>query len=66
MWSILAVNANSISTGIITGTTGTTLSRDELKKWVDYARANDSVILFDSAYADPSIDWLVRLKLIEV
>ena len=31
--------------------TGTTLSRDELKKWVDYARANDSVILFDSAYA---------------
>jgi len=31
--------------------TGTTLSRDELKKWVDYARSNDSVILFDSAYA---------------
>ena len=31
--------------------TGTTLSREELKKWVDYARANESVILFDSAYA---------------
>ena len=31
--------------------TGTTLSREELKKWVDYAKANDSVILFDAAYA---------------
>ena len=30
--------------------TGTTLSRSELKKWVDYAKANDAVILFDSAY----------------
>lgn len=31
--------------------TGTTLSRAELKKWVDYARAADAVILFDAAYA---------------
>lgn len=31
--------------------TGTTLSSEELKKWVDYAKANDSVILFDAAYA---------------
>lgn len=31
--------------------TGTTLSRDALKKWVDYARENEAVILFDSAYA---------------
>ena len=31
--------------------TGTTLSRAELKKWVDYARENQSVILFDAAYA---------------
>ncbi len=31
--------------------TGTTLSRAELKKWVDYARENESVILFDAAYA---------------
>lgn len=30
--------------------TGTTLSKDELKKWVDYARENNSLILFDSAY----------------
>ena len=30
--------------------TGTTLTREELKKWVDYARANHAVILFDGAY----------------
>lgn len=30
--------------------TGTTLKRDELKKWVDYAREQDSIILFDAAY----------------
>lgn len=30
--------------------TGTTLSRSELKKWVDYARDNKSVILYDAAY----------------
>lgn len=31
--------------------TGTTLSKTELQKWVDYAKANGSVILFDAAYA---------------
>jgi len=30
--------------------TGTTLTRDQLKVWVDYAAKNKSVILFDSAY----------------
>lgn len=30
--------------------TGTTLTRTELKKWVDYARANESIILYDAAY----------------
>ncbi|SDF67689.1 LL-diaminopimelate aminotransferase [Sporolituus thermophilus] len=30
--------------------TGTTLSKAELKKWVDYARENDAIIFFDSAY----------------
>ena len=30
--------------------TGTTLTRTELKKWVDYAKANDSLILYDAAY----------------
>jgi LL-diaminopimelate aminotransferase len=39
--------------------TGTTLSRQELTKWVNYAKENDAVILFDSAYTayiqDPEI-----------
>lgn len=30
--------------------TGTTLTRDQLKVWVDYALANKCLILFDSAY----------------
>lgn len=30
--------------------TGTVLSREELKKWVDYAHAEKCVILYDSAY----------------
>ncbi len=30
--------------------TGTTLNRSQLKAWVDYARRNGSLILFDSAY----------------
>ncbi|MDR0415121.1 MAG: LL-diaminopimelate aminotransferase [Prevotellaceae bacterium] len=30
--------------------TGTTLSKAELKKWVDYALQNESLILFDAAY----------------
>ena len=30
--------------------TGTTLSKTELKKWVDYAKENNSVILYDAAY----------------
>lgn len=30
--------------------TGTTLSKTQLKKWVDYAKTNKCVILYDSAY----------------
>lgn len=30
--------------------TGTVLTHEELKKWVDYARENNSIILFDAAY----------------
>lgn len=30
--------------------TGMTLSKEELKVWVDYARKNQAIILFDSAY----------------
>ena len=39
--------------------TGTTLTKEELKKWVNYALANDSIIMFDAAYEayiqDPDI-----------
>jgi len=39
--------------------TGTVATRETLKKWVDYARANNSLILFDAAYeafiSDPTI-----------
>ncbi|SHJ74143.1 LL-diaminopimelate aminotransferase apoenzyme [Malonomonas rubra DSM 5091] len=30
--------------------TGTAASKEELKQWVDYARANDAIIFFDAAY----------------
>ncbi|MDU2064958.1 MAG: LL-diaminopimelate aminotransferase [Sporomusaceae bacterium] len=30
--------------------TGTTLTREQLKVWVDYAKANGSILLYDSAY----------------
>ena len=30
--------------------TGATLTKEELKKWVDYALKNQSLILFDAAY----------------
>jgi LL-diaminopimelate aminotransferase len=30
--------------------TGTTLTKDQLKVWVDYAKENDALILFDAAY----------------
>ncbi|MBR6031766.1 MAG: LL-diaminopimelate aminotransferase [Bacteroidaceae bacterium] len=30
--------------------TGTTLTREQLKKWVDYALANDALIFYDAAY----------------
>ena len=30
--------------------TGTVLSRKRLKEWVDWCKANDTVLMFDSAY----------------
>ncbi len=30
--------------------TGSTISKDELKRWVDYAKTNKAVILYDAAY----------------
>lgn len=39
--------------------TGTVMTHAELKKWVDWARANDTLIIFDAAYeafiSDPSL-----------
>ncbi|MEM9237559.1 MAG: LL-diaminopimelate aminotransferase [Verrucomicrobiota bacterium] len=39
--------------------TGTVATREQLKAWVEYAKANDSIILFDAAYEafiqDPEI-----------
>ncbi len=39
--------------------TGATATREQLTKWVEYARANDAIILFDAAYEafiqDPDI-----------
>ena len=39
--------------------TGTVATRETLKKWVDYARANEAIIFFDAAYeayiTDPEI-----------
>lgn len=39
--------------------TGATATKEDLKKWVDYAKANDSIIFFDAAYeayiTDPSL-----------
>lgn len=39
--------------------TGTVATREQLQAWVDYARANDAVILYDAAYEayiqDPSL-----------
>ena len=31
-------------------TTGTVLTKDQLKAWVDYANDNDAIIMFDAAY----------------
>lgn len=30
--------------------TGTTLTKEQLQKWVDYANENDSIIIYDAAY----------------
>ncbi|NLB90373.1 MAG: LL-diaminopimelate aminotransferase, partial [Clostridiales bacterium] len=39
--------------------TGTTLTKAQLKKWIDYAKENESIIVYDAAYkefiSDPTI-----------
>ncbi len=46
--------------------TGTTLSKTELKKWVDYARENGSVIMFDAAYSAYITDDEVPRSIYEI
>lgn len=46
--------------------TGTTLGSDELKKWVDYAKRNGSVILFDAAYSAYITDKNVPHSIYEI
>lgn len=46
--------------------TGTTLNKTELKKWVDYAIENKSLILFDSAYEAFIVDKDVPHSIYEI
>ena len=46
--------------------TGTTLSKEELTKWVKYAKDNKSVILFDAAYAAYITEADVPLSIYEI
>lgn len=46
--------------------TGTTLGHDDLKKWVDYAAKNGSVILYDAAYSAYITDDEVPRSIYEI
>jgi LL-diaminopimelate aminotransferase len=46
--------------------TGATLSREALKQWVDYARANHAVIFFDAAYEAYISDPVVPHSIFEI
>lgn len=46
--------------------TGTTLTRAQLKEWVDYARAHGALILFDSAYEAFIVDDDVPHSIYEI
>ncbi|MCX6344935.1 MAG: LL-diaminopimelate aminotransferase [Armatimonadetes bacterium] len=48
--SLPASKADMIYLCLPNNPTGTTLTKSELKKWVDYARETGAIILFDSAY----------------
>ena len=37
--------------------TGTVLTKEQLKIWVDYARENKAVILFDAAYESYTVSY---------
>ena len=46
--------------------TGTVLTKEELKKWVDYAKENNSIILYDSVYECFITDNLVPHSIYEI
>ena len=46
--------------------TGTTLDKSALKIWIDYAKENDAVILYDSAYAAYITDENIPRSIYEV
>ena len=46
--------------------TGTTASKDELKKWVDYAKKNKAIILYDSAYEAYISDPVIPHSIFEI
>ncbi len=46
--------------------TGTTLDKAALKSWIDYAKENDAVILYDSAYAAYITDENIPRSIYEV
>ncbi len=46
--------------------TGTTLSKEELKKWVDYAKSKGSIILYDAAYSAYITDDEVPRSIFEI
>lgn len=46
--------------------TGTTLTRSQLKEWVDYARSHGALILFDSAYEAFIVDEDVPHSIYEI
>lgn len=48
--SLPAEKADLIYLCVPNNPTGTTLTKEQLKKWVDYAKKNSAVILYDSAY----------------
>lgn len=46
--------------------TGAVLTKDELKLWVDYAKQNNSIILYDSAYEAYIVDKNVPHSIYEI
>ena len=46
--------------------TGAVLTKDELKKWVDYAKQNKAIILYDSAYEAYIVDKNVPHSIYEI